>query len=216
MNLRALRTGALALIIATTLGLAPSVSQASVLADLSIEDRTDGAVYIVEGKVVSTWTELDARGRIWSRAKVDVTAQHKGDDLPSEIVIDSMGGTYGDYTLTVVGQAVYSEGENVFLFLDKLERSGRLVPLGKFLGKYTLRRAPGDTESHAFNWHASANSKYDHRFLPHKLAENRLYVGELRQVVAQRLETGWDGKEIPGLSTEQLKTRNTPVLRRVQ
>ena len=153
MNLRALRTGALALMIAGTLGLAPAVSQASVLADLSIQDRTDGAVYIVEGDILSTWTELDARGRIWTRAKVRVSAQHKGDDLPAEIVIDSLGGTYGDYTLTVVGQAAFSEGEHVFLFLDKLQRSGRLVPIGKFLGKYTLRRAPGDTERHAFNWH---------------------------------------------------------------
>ena len=157
MNLRALRTGALALIIAaigvsTPLFHRPASSLISLLKTVPMVRCT-------------SWkARLSPRGPSWmlvavsGRVRKFATAQHKGDDLPSEIVIDSMGGTYGDYTLTVVGRAVYSEGENVFLFLDQLERSGRLVPLGKFLGKYTLRRAPGDTERHAFNWHASANS----------------------------------------------------------
>lgn len=214
---RMLRAGALALLMSSITSLLSSEAQASVLADLSVEDRSVGATFIIEGEVQTIWTEMDEKGRIWTRARVRVDDQLKGEDLPGEVVVDSMGGRFGDYSLTVVGQAVFSQGEKVFLFLDEVQNGSRLVPLGKFLGKYTIRRAPGETRHHVLNWHARGGaSTFDHRFIPHPSPTRRFYLSDLRQTVAETLETGWMGQEIPGLSPVQLEQRNTAARRRVQ
>jgi hypothetical protein len=213
---RMLCAGALAILLGSISVMIPSEAQASVLADLSVEDRAVGATFIVEGEVQTVWTEMDEKGRIWTRARVRVDAQLKGEDLPGEIVVDSMGGRFGDYSLTVVGQAVFSEGEQLFLFLDEIQNGSRLVPLGKFLGKYTVRRAPGETRHHVLNWHPrGGTSTFDHRFIPHPTPVQRFYLDDLRQTVSETMATGWMGQEIPGLSPLQLEQRNTSVRRRL-
>ena len=90
MRTRALYRAAVAAL-ALGLFMGPSVAEASYLAELSIEDRTDAAAYIVEGKVLEVWTEVGAGGTVWTRARVKIDDQLKGDDLPSEVVIDSLG-----------------------------------------------------------------------------------------------------------------------------
>ncbi len=215
MRWSAVRLTAATLALGAMLVAAPQVAEASYLAELTIEERTDAAAYIVEGDVVEVWTETDQKQRIWTRAKVQVSQQHKGHDLGPEIVVDSMGGTLDGVTLTVVGRAVFSEGERVFLFLDEIG-SGRIVPLGKFLGKYTIRRASGDVRHHAMTWQARRPAEFDHRFLPHPEVERRLYVDDLRGVVAARLGVGWKGDAIPGVSPADLEARNTPERRRVE
>jgi len=213
---RILCAGALAILLGSISVMIPSEAQASVLADLSVEDRSVGATFIVEGEVQTVWTEMDEKGRIWTRARVRVDAQMKGEDLPTEIVVDSMGGRFGDYSLTVVGQAVFSTGEHVFLFLDEIQNGSRLVPLGKFLGKYTVRRAPGEARHHVLNWHPRGGaSTFDHRFIPHPTPTQRFYLDDLRQTVTETLATGWMGQEIPGLSPLQLEQRNTAARRRL-
>lgn len=199
---RWIRSAAIAFVIAQVLGAAPA--HATTFAPLTLEQLTDGSLYVVEGRVLEVWTELDPeRMVVWTRARVEVTRTHKGPDSPEELVIDSMGGTYGDYEVRVPGMAVFSPDEEIFVFLDRLG-DGRLVPAQKFLGKYTIRRAPGERERYVRRWEGKAGEPFDARFLPHPAPENRLYLSELQQRVDERVTTGWDGKPIPGISLQRL------------
>lgn len=214
MCTRALRRAAAVAALALGLFAGPTVAEASYLAELSIEDRTDAAAYIVEGTVLEVWTELGTGGTVWTRARVRVDDQLKGDDLPSEVVVDSLGGRHGDLTMRVVGSAVFSEGERLFVFLDELG-SGRLVPIGKFQGKLTVRRAPGEQRHHVMAWQARRVDDFDHRFLPHPEAGDRVYLDDVRDEVRARLESG-EVSPVTGLSMEEIERRNTPARRRIE
>lgn len=188
-------------------------ARATTLAPLTVEQLTDGSTYIVEGKVLEVWTELDdTSAMVWTRARVQVTRTLKGPDEPQELVIESPGGKYGAFDVKVPAHAVFSVDEDVFLFLDE-SRDGHLRPAGMFLGKYTIRRAPGDTESYARTWNSTANEPFDARFLPHPEKGDRVYLADLEDRVVAELRVGWDGKAIPGASPEHLQTINLPERR---
>jgi len=188
---------------------------ATTFAELTVEQFTDASTWIVEGDVTAVWTELDTeREVVWTRARVTVTDTLKGRGVPTEVVVDSLGGAVGDYSVHVPGQAQFSVGEHVLVFLDDLDDDGtRMVPVSKFLGKYSLRRAAGDTAQHAMVWHPKKGVAFDHRFLPHPAPEHRLSADDLRSQVRSRVEIGWDGKPIAGLSPERLQRINAAEMR---
>ncbi len=209
MAARIVRGGVAAALLFLATAVAPTDARATSIPELSIEQYTDASTWIVEGKVTRVWTELDENdtARVWTRAELQVSEVHKGPQVVESLVIDSLGGTFGEITTYVPGSAVFSEGESVFLFLDRLGND-RLVPVGKFTGKLTLRRAPGERREFAMRWHAGRSERFDHRFLPHPPAHQRLYVNDLRERVQARLDRGWDGQPIPGLTEERLRTIN--------
>ena len=185
-------------------------ARATSLAPLTIEQFTDSATWIVEGTVTRVWTELDDRGLVWTRAELDLDVVHKGPASPDRLVIDSFGGIHGDVRTSIPAQAVYSEGEQIFAFLDVIRHGRRIVPSAKFMGKYTVRRAAHDTRKYALQVHPSSRPgwKFDHRFLRHPSPEDRVYVDVLRSQVLARLDEGWDGEPIPGISNERLAEIN--------
>ncbi|MBX2797209.1 MAG: hypothetical protein KTR31_06075 [Myxococcales bacterium] len=198
-------TAAIALLVATSI--TPSPSQATTFAELTVEQFTDASTWIVEGKVTRVWTELHSeRSLVWTRAEVDVSRVLKGPSTPDTIVVDSLGGKFGDLEVGVPGRAVFSEGERVFMFLD--DANGRLVPISKFLGKFTIRRAAGEDRHHVMNWHPRRNETFDHRFLPHPAPEHRVYLDDMIERVSGRLQVGWDGNPIPGITAERLESIN--------
>lgn len=184
-----------------------TVAEATSLAPLSVEQLTDASDYIVRGEITETWTEVDDKGYVWTRARLKVSDTYKGADNPSELVIDSLGGEYAGQTLHIEARAVFSKYEDALVFLTEME-NGRLVPVGKFLGKYTIRRAPDVDRYYARTWHPT-NQAFDARFLPHPEPENRVYLDSLMERVEARLDAGWDGKPIPGIKAERLQTINT-------
>lgn len=191
----------------------PIDANATTFAEMTTEQFTDASTYIVRGEVLEVWTELDDDELIWTRARVKVSDTMKGPDSPEELIVDSLGGISGDRLLTVPGQAKFSVGEDVFLFLSR-QGNGRLVPVSKFLGKFQVRRAPGDDRKYAMNWHARDKSTaYDGRFLPHPQADDRVYLENLVDQIDARLDAGWDGKPVPGLTPERLEALNTPERR---
>lgn len=195
---------------AVALAVAPlDEARATSFAELTTEQFTDASDYIVRGVVQEVWTELDNRGRVWTRARVQVSETLKGRDVPAEIVIDSMGGTYGDVTLEIEGRAVFSEQEELLVFLTETT-DGRLVPVSKFLGKYTIRRAPGETRHHVMQYHPRAGLRFDARFLPHPPPEDRVYLDDLVSRIRDRVERGWDGQPVPGIRLDRLERINTP------
>jgi hypothetical protein len=195
------------------LAVASAPARATSFAPLTTEQMTDAATWIVEGQVTAVWTELDdTTGYVWTRAQLALTDVHKGPSDPSTLVVASLGGTYGATTTEVPGEAVFSVGEDVFLFLDEV-RGERLVPIAKFLGKYTVRRAPGDTRPNVTHTQPVAGVPYDARFLPHPPPAERVYLDDLRAQVGGRLDRGWDGQPIPGADHTKLATINTPERR---
>lgn len=186
-------------------------AHATSLAQLTVEQTTDASTYIVEGRVDEVWTELNSRGQVLTRARVTVSETHKGPDQPAVIVVDTPGGRLGDVETYVPSSAVFSVGEDVFLFLH--QAGDRFTPVGMFQGKYTIRRAPGETRKHVMTWPVSKSTPFDARFLPHPAEADRVYLDDLRDQVDDHLVTGWNGQPIPGLSAERLQQINTPEIR---
>jgi hypothetical protein len=58
-------------------------------------------------------------------------------------------------------------------------------------------------------WHPTNGRVFDARFLPHPAPERRVYLDDLVDRVQQRLDKGWDGKPITGISAVELKKINT-------
>jgi hypothetical protein len=192
----------------------PSGAQATSLADLTIDQMTDASTYIVQGSIDRVWTEIDDNNHVWTRAHMTVDATLKGPNTPSELIIDSFGGIHTDGTVTkMIAAARFSNSEEVFLFLDVVDHGKRLVPVAKFLGKYSVRRAPRDTEKLVQRWHTSTMTHFDARFLPFPEAETRVYLTDLIDTVNNRLDVGWNGDSIPGISNSELHEINTPERR---
>lgn len=200
-----------AAVLAAMVGVAAmsATAGATTMMPMTIEQFTDASTYIVEGKVTEVWTELDtSSGMVWTNARVAVTTTYKGPASPSELIVSSAGGEYGDYSVWVPSMAVFSVDEDVFLFLAEI-RDGRLAPVSKFAGKYTVRRAPGERESYVRTWEPARLETFDARFLPHPAVANRFYLSDLREQVRSHLAEGWDGKPIPGLAPSKLSEINT-------
>ncbi len=196
-----------------TVGLStPQHANATSFAHLTVDQFTDASTWIVEGRVTRVWSELDPEDahKVWTRAEVEVDAVHKGPGTPERIVIDSLGGRYGDTFLAISGRAVFSPGERLFAFLDTVDQGRRLTPVSMFQGKLTVRRAAGETRKHVLQVHpkSSPDYEFDHRFLPHPPPEQRIYLDDLRAKVLARVQVGWDGQPIPGISNEKLAEIN--------
>lgn len=174
---------------------------------LSTDQMTDASDLIVRGEVVEVWTEVDARGAVWTRAQVLVDEVLKGDPATEAVVVDQMGGTWGGVTTVVHGAARFDVGEEAVLFLDQLG-SGRVVPVGMLQGKFTVRLDPATREELAQRVVMPPSASYDHRFLPLPSAADRLTVDTLETQVRDRLALGWDGQPIPGADTAELRRIN--------
>ncbi len=186
-------------------------AHATTFAQLSVEQMTDAASMVVRGTVLESWSEMDEYGRIWTKSRVRVGTVYKGVDVPAEIVVDQMGGTFSGVILDVPGRAWFSPDEDVVLFLNKHE-SGRLGVVQKYLGKYMVRRAPGDSRPYVRTWSQPQDEAiaYDGRFLPHPQPEHRIYADDLIAQIQARVAAGWDGQPIQGLPLETLRTINLP------
>lgn len=209
MFLRTLRNA----LFGATVGLAavvvPQVAEATSLAELSVEQMTDASTYIVRGTVTAVWTELDDHGKVWTRATLDVSQTFKGPDSPQELTIDALGGIHNGSAMIVHGTPRFSEGEDMLVFLDRIRGGERLTPVSMFMGKYTVRRAPGDDRESLVRWHGRALEHYDARFLPHAQHSNRVYLDDIQSRVEMRVTQGWDGMPIPGISLDKLATINS-------
>lgn len=214
MTTRIARAAGILLALASAAVVAPQ-AHATTFVPLSTENLADVATMVIEGEVLEIWTEIDDNGNIWTQARVQVDDVWKGADVPDELVISSIGGTYGTRTMNVEGAAVFSVGEPLVAFLHR-DSHDRLVPIGKFHGKFTVRRATGDAEPHLRRWHAKRGQAFDHRFLPHLPAERRMYLTDVEDLVRSHLAQPWDGHEIPGVDPALLDRVNTPAARIVR
>jgi hypothetical protein len=211
--LRAGRSIVLAVGLAFGAFAAPNAS-ATTLAELTVEQMTDASTYIVRGTVGEVWTSVDERGFVWTHAELAVTDVFKGPDTPKVLVVETPGGITPDGQVTQVHAAArFSTGEDVLVFLDSIRGGTSLTPVSMFLGKYNVRRAPGEDASYLMRWHGKPLEKYDGRFLPHPEPASRIGLDQLIGQVEARLQVGWDGAPIPGIAPEKLQVVNAPERR---
>lgn len=204
------------LVLATVLGVgvgAAFPAHATSLADLSVDAMTDASTWIVEGEVLDVWPEVDEDGDIWTRARVRVDARYKGPALGDEIVVDTRGGRLGQAVQDVASSPRYSVGEKVILFLSEVDFGRRITTVGMELGKFTVRRPAGERRTIAQRAWVPFAEVYDHRFVPYPAPDHRLYTDDLLGAVESRLDVGWQGDPIPGISPTRLAEINTPERR---
>lgn len=187
-------------------------AQATTVAELSESQLADASTYIVLGTVEDIWVERDGNGLVWTRVRLAVSETIKGPDSPKFLIIDNHGGKIGTFHTEVEGVARFSVGETALVFLDELQ-TGRYTPVALHRGKLTVRRAPGERRNYLLRWQGRHDDKFDARFLVHPPADERVYMDTFMDDLRTRLTEGWDGRAIPGLSEERLKTINAPERR---
>lgn len=195
-----------AMLLAMGLG-SPRDAAATTLSPLTIEQMTVASDLIVRGVVTEVWTEKDAKGRIWTRAQVEINEVIKGDSATRAVIVDQLGGQLNNDLAVVHGAARFSVGEDAFLFLETLG-SGHTVPVGMFQGKYTVRIDPDSGREMLVRWANPQGHAYDHRFIPHPAPDQRVFVDDLEDQVLTGIERGWDGQPIPGADPTRLSRIN--------
>lgn len=205
MNRSLLAGAALALVLWSAA--APPV-EATTLVPLSVEQMTDNADYVVRGTIVEVWTERDAaRGHLFTRAQIEVASVLKGPDAPQTLVIEQVGGVVlNDYELVPLA-ARFSVGEEAYFFLEELS-PGHLSPVGMYQGKFTVRMNPATSEEMVVRFTVPQDAWYDHNFIPHPPADQRVAAADLERVVQRRVEQGWDGVVLPGADPQKLRRIN--------
>ena len=197
----------LGLLALLSVGLPSEDAQATTLTPLTVEQMTDASDLIVRGVITEIWTEMDDRGYVWTRIQLEVTQDFKGES-DDAIVIDQLGGVHHNDYLVMPSAPRFSVGEEGVFFLEHLG-NGRTTTVGMFQGKYTVRIDPDSGREMLVRYLVRQDLPYDHRFIPHPAAADRIFFDDVEQQVLDRVERGWDGEPIPGASAERLRRINT-------
>ena len=98
----------------------------------------------MRGRVVATTSAWDAEaGAIYTYVTIDVARAWGLAGAPAKVVLKQLGGVVGREALVVGGQADFTAGEDVMVFLDVRPRDRTLAVAGLALGKWTLATPPG-------------------------------------------------------------------------
>ncbi|MFT4539792.1 MAG: hypothetical protein ACI835_002241 [Planctomycetota bacterium] len=126
-------------------------ADAGSLRRLSVEEMTAISDEVVSGRVTrveSRWT--DDHSQIFTYVTLDRVASHKG-AATGEVTLIQLGGTVGDWSMTVSGAPVFTTGEEVVVFLCRMESAKRhsvatsrwLLGLGQGLWRVTRDNKTG-------------------------------------------------------------------------
>jgi hypothetical protein len=194
-------------VLAFLLAFSGGEARATTLTELSVEQMTDASDLVVRGTVTQVFTELDDRGNVWTRAQVEISEVFKGDTTTRAVLVDQMGGVHGNSYSVIRWSPRFSKGEEAVFFLETL-RSGKTSIVGWYQGKFTLRMDPEVGENMLVRFTNNQDRPYDHRFIPHPPVETRVYLSDFKTRVLDRVESGWDGRAIPGADPVKLRRIN--------
>ena len=107
---------------------------------LSLEQLVADADLIILGTVDSVQSE-QAEGKIFSFATVSVNLKIKGEPEATQdkVVVRFPGGTVGDVGMKVEDSPDYEQGEEVLLFLQKIENQPGYRTAGSSQGKFLIK-----------------------------------------------------------------------------
>jgi len=92
---------------------------------------------IVSGRVTSVISDSDGSGMVWTYVEVRTDRVLKGDLHERTIVLKQLGGVVGESGVRVVGQAEFTPGERVLLYLNT-GADGSLHAAHGFMGKFSV------------------------------------------------------------------------------
>ena len=125
-----------AVVLAAWFGLA-SPASASLRVSDDVLARSSAAA--VQGRVVATSAHWDADAdTIYTFVTIDVAASWGLDGQPARVVVKQLGGIVGGTAFVVGGQAQFTVGEDVLVFLDVRPRDHTLSVSGLEQGKWIL------------------------------------------------------------------------------
>lgn len=117
------------------------ILNASVMKYRSIESMTKEASLIVRSKVesiVSKWDQSKTIIKTYTKLRPELVL--KGSNSTEFITIETLGGEIGDEGLRVTGEARFTKGEDVLVFLrkDKKITNEEFIVVGMTQGKFTI------------------------------------------------------------------------------
>ena len=196
---------AAALLIASAAWVAPAA--ATTIVPLTVDQMTDAADAVVRGTVTDVWTVKVDR-YVWTRAELEIERVYKGQIESETITLESMGGTYDGQVQVTPGAARYSVGEEVFAFVTTHPSRGTWGTVAMSHGKFTVRQNPADATDMVVRFTVPHDQAYDARFVPAPPRDQRVSLSSIEAAVLARVELGWDGQPIPGISNEKLRSIN--------
>ena len=129
--------------LAFAFALVPIVSSATVVMQLSMEQLTARATLVVRGTVEGARAVSKEDGSIWTVTSLIVTERLKGVGI-SKVTIKQPGGSLGGMNQSVSGTALFTEGEDVLLFLEPAaDEKNSFVVLGMASGKVSFEVVNG-------------------------------------------------------------------------
>jgi hypothetical protein len=127
-------------LIATLILLACVAASATTIEPLSVEDMTQRATQVVEGRATALWSAWDENEHlIYTYTRFSVARALKG-AAQSEVVVRQMGGSAGGYHQHVSGVESFALGEEAVLFLRPSTRAGSYAIVGLVQGNFRIRR----------------------------------------------------------------------------
>ena len=114
-----------------------NIGRATVIGRLSFEDLVDTSELVIAGKVTRSWAAWDAhRKYIWTHYEVAVQSAQKG-AAGATVEMAEPGGALDGIVMGIAGTPVYTPGENVLVFLQRMP-NGYLRTTGWGQGRYLV------------------------------------------------------------------------------
>lgn len=118
-------------------GLAAAPTEATTAIMLSDSELIVHSRLIVSGRVLSMTSDSDAAGMVWTYVEVHTDRVLRGALPERTIVLKQLGGTIGGRGVRIVGQADFTPGERVLLYLST-GADGTLHASHGFMGKFSV------------------------------------------------------------------------------
>jgi hypothetical protein len=113
------------------------VCSATIVPRLSLQEMTGRSEMIVTGSVIRTWAAWDRQHQfIWTHSEILVHDVAKGARL-DKVVVSEPGGVLDGVAMRIAGAPVYSPGEQVMVFLERMP-NGALRAAGFGQGKLVI------------------------------------------------------------------------------
>jgi len=171
-----------------------SPAHAAYVLELSVEEMTDRATFVVRGTITEVWTDVDERGLVWTYAQVEPKQTLKGDN-ENVLIIEQIGGTWADKTTHVEGVPRFSVGEDAYFFLTQNDVVGSIHLIGMTQGKYTVQLDPYTQDEIVHRFSVSPEIPFDHRFIPLPPEDKRVSVTRFEDRIMSRLSDGQHREE---------------------
>ena len=118
-----------------------SVAYADMGPRVTLENLVRSADLVATGHVSDIWTARDAATSwIYTYVTVDITEVLRGSIDERRIVLKQLGGTVGDESMVVFGQASFTLGEDVLFFAETRPRDRSLYTASQWQGKWSIER----------------------------------------------------------------------------